>query len=67
MSFFSSIKGYLTFKNKIKFENRKIIVIYSESKNYRNYFINIIESLGVEKKVALIYLTSDKKDLELFK
>ena len=66
MSFFSSIKGYLTFKKKIKFESRKTIVVYSESKNYRNYFVNLIESLGNEENVALIYLTSDKKDLELF-
>ena len=62
MKFFSALRGFLFFKKITKSNNRKKIVFYAESKNYRNYFINLIESLEQEKNLNLIYLTSDIND-----
>lgn len=63
MYFFSSLFGFLAFNKKIKSYKNKKIVIYSESNNYRNYFIKLIESLKDERNISIIYVTSDKKDL----
>lgn len=62
MKFFSALRGFLSFKKITKSNNKKKIVFYAESKNYRNYFINLIESLEQEKNLNVIYLTSDIND-----
>lgn len=62
MKFYKSFLGYLKFL-KIKDNSKKKLVIYSESKNYRNYLIDIIESLSENEKYLVIYLTSDLQDL----
>lgn len=63
MSFIKSLRGYLSLRKKIKsFQDTKKVIFYSESKNYRNYLISIFKSLESEKKISLIYLTSDQDD-----
>ena len=66
MTFFSSFLGYLTFNKLNKSNNKKKIIFFSESKNYRNYLIGLIKSLEEEKKsnLSIIYLTSDKNDID---
>ena len=67
MSFFKSLNGfnkYLKLKHSDK--NKKIIYFYSESKNYRNHFEDIISILSRKNKYHLIYLTSDIGDTEYF-
>ena len=44
MNFFSAFLGYLSLKELLKSNNNKKIVFFSESKNYRNYFINLMKS-----------------------
>ena len=64
MSFLKSLKGYLTYlKISKNNEEKKCVYIYSEGLNYRNYFIEIIESLH-KKNIKVLYFTSDQKDLE---
>lgn len=62
MNFLSELKGFLTFREIIKSQNTKHIVFFSETKNYRNYFLNLVQSLAEEKNLNVIYLTSDIKD-----
>ena len=66
MTFFSSFLGYQTFNKLNKSNNKKKIIFFSESKNYRNYLINLIKTLDKEKKsnISIIYLTSDKNDID---
>jgi len=66
MTFFSSFLGYQTFNKLNKSNNKKKIIFFSESKNYRNYLIGLIKSLEEEKKsnLSIIYLTSDKNDID---
>ena len=65
MSFFKSLKGYLTYLQISKStKNETSVHIYSEGLNYRNYFIEIIRSLN-NRNIKVLYFTSDKKDLEL--
>ena len=62
MNFFSSFLGFLSFKKLLKSNNNKKIVFFSESKNYRNYFINLMKSFEDKENISVIYLTSDIKD-----
>ena len=62
MNFFSSFLGFLSFKELLKSNNNKKIVFFSESKNYRNYFINLMKSFEDKENISVIYLTSDIKD-----
>ena len=64
MSFFFSFLGYLSFRKLSKLNNNKKIIFYSESKNYRNYFIDLIEDLKNNTNFSIIYLTSDKNDTQ---
>lgn len=64
MNFFSAFLGYLSLKELLKSNNNKKIVFFSESKNYRNYFINLMKSFDNEEDISVIYLTSDIKDNE---
>ncbi len=65
MNIISSFSGYLYFLKKIKLTKKKKIIFYSESKNYRNYFINLINALSKNDYVTVIYLTSDQNDMDL--
>ena len=61
MSFLKSLKGYLTYlKISKNNEEKKCVYIYSEGLNYRNYFIEIIESLH-KKKLKFYILPQTKK------
>lgn len=62
MNFFSSFLGFLSFKELLKSNNNKKIVFFSESRNYRNYFINLMKSFEDKENISVIYLTSDIKD-----
>lgn len=62
MNFFSSFLGFLSLKKLLKLNNNKKIVFFSESKNYRNYFINLMKSFEAKENISVIYLTSDIKD-----
>ena len=64
MNFFYAFLGYLNFKKLLNFDKNKKIVFFSESKNYRNYFLNLLKSLETEENITLIYLTSDINDQE---
>ena len=63
-NFFSSIFGYLFFQKKMRNITNKKIIFYSESKNYRNYFIELIKALNNDKNITVLYLTSDQNDLD---
>lgn len=63
MSFFSSFFGYINFRKIIKESKNKVIIFYSESKNYRNYFGDLIKETSLNKDFTVIYLTSDKDDI----
>ena len=67
MSFIKSFKGFYNFL-KLKKQNpeKKTICIYSESKNYRYHFEEIINNLENLNKYNIFYLTSDLKDCDLF-
>ena len=54
---FTNIKKLLTIKTE-----KKIIVFFSEGKNYRNYLLSVIESVALEKKFKVVYVTSDEND-----
>ena len=54
-----SLRGYVKF---LKLKKNDDLIFYSESKNYRNYFIELINNLGKSHKI--IYLTSDEEDLD---
>lgn len=62
MNFFSAFLGFLSLKELLKSNNNKKIVFFSESKNYRNYFINLMKSFEDKENISVIYLTSDIKD-----
>ena len=65
MSFLKSLKHYLDYLKIAKiYKDKKCVHIYSEGINYRNYFIEIINSLN-KKNIKVFYFTSDPKDLEL--
>ncbi len=57
--------------NFIKFVNldnkKKEFVFYSESKFYRDHFIDLIINLKKKKQVNIIFITSDKDDFLFFK
>ena len=62
MSLIKSYKGLVKFfsmKN-----DKKNIVFYSESKNYRNCFLELIITLKKNSKHNVIYVTSDLEDLD---
>ena len=65
MNFISSFSGYFYFLKKIRLTKNKKVVFYSESKNYRNYFIDLINALSKRDHVTVIYLTSDINDMDL--
>ena len=62
MEFFHAFLGYLSFRKSIKSNNNKKIVFFSESKNYRNYLLNLMTSFENESSIEIIYLTSDIND-----
>jgi hypothetical protein len=62
MNFFSAFLGFLSLKELLKSNNNKKIVFFSESKNYRNYLINLMKSFEDKEDISVIYLTSDIKD-----
>ena len=65
MNFLKSLKNYLDYLKTAKaYKDKKCVYIYSEGLNYRNYFIEIINSLN-KKNIKVFYFTSDPKDLEL--
>ena len=64
MNFFYAFLGFLNFKKFLNFSKNKKIVFFSESKNYRNYFLSLLKSLETEENITLIYLTSDINDKE---
>jgi len=65
MNFISSFSGYFYFLKKIRLTKNKKVIFYSESKNYRNYFIDLINALSKRDHVTVIYLTSDINDMDL--
>ena len=63
LNFYQALKGLVKFfSNKSK---KKKIVFYSESKNYRNYFIELILNLKKQSNFEIIYITSDLEDMHL--
>ena len=63
MRFLKSFLGYLKFL-KISNNNKNRIVFYSESKNYRNYLLDVVNSLSENQNNLIIFLTSDLEDLK---
>ena len=53
------LRGYFEF---LKLKQNDTLIFYSESKNYRNYFIELINILNKHNKI--IYVTSDEEDLD---
>ena len=47
-------------------KNKKEFVFYSESKFYRNYYIDLIINLKKKKQNNIVLITSDKDDLNFF-
>jgi len=64
MSFFYTLLGFLSYLKLVRSNNNKKIFFFSESKNYRNYLLNLIQILEKENNLSVIYLTSDLDDLE---
>jgi len=64
MSFFYALLGFLSYLKLVRSNTNKKVVFFSESKNYRNYLLNLIKILDKENSLSVIYLTSDLKDLE---
>ena len=64
MNFLYAFLGYLSYRKLMKSNIGKRIVFFSESKNYRNYLLNLIQALEKENNLSVIYLTSDLNDQE---
>ena len=64
MNFFHALLGYFSYRKLIKKNNCKKIIFFSESKNYRNYLLNLMKSFENENSIKIIYLTSDIDDKE---
>ena len=64
-NFVESIIGLIKF-NKID-KNKKEFVFYSESRFYRNYFIDLILNLKKFDQNNIVLVTSDRDDLNKFK
>ncbi len=64
MGFFNSLLGFFSYLKFTKSSTNKKIIFFSESKNYRNYLLNLIKILEEENNLSIIYLTSDQNDLE---
>jgi len=64
MSFVYALLGFLSYLKLVRSNTNKKVVFFSESKNYRNYLLNLIKILDKENSLSVIYLTSDLKDLE---
>ena len=62
LNFFKSFQGLFKFFS-IKNEKKKI-VFYSESKNYRNYFLELILQLKKNSDFKVSYVTSDVSDID---
>ena len=56
---FIGLKKFLSFKS-----DKKRIVFYSESHNYRKHFIELIINLKKSSNYEISYVTSDAKDLD---
>ena len=60
---------FKSFRSLIKFflnkNNKKRVVFYSESKHYRNYFLELILKLKTNSNFEIIYVTSGIDDLDL--
>ena len=67
MNFFLALKNYLFFLKIKKNIKKKIICFYSESKNYRNYFEDIVNKIKYSEKYQVFYFTSDEDDVDKFK
>ena len=63
------LNPFKSFRNLIKFflnkNNKKRIVFYSESKHYRNYFLELILKLKTNSNFEIIYVTSGIDDHDL--
>ena len=55
-----------TIKILSKKTDKKLIVFYSENRNYRNYLISVIENIASEKNFKVVYVSSDEKDKDSF-
>ena len=64
MSFFYALLGFLSYLRLVRLNKNKKVIFFSESKNYRNYLLNLIKILGKENNLSVIYLTSDLNDLK---
>ena len=65
MNFIESLKGYLNYLKLKKTNNKLSVYFYSESLNYRNYYLNVIHELNKKKNIKIFYFTSDRNDLNL--
>jgi len=66
LSLIKSFQGYRNFLQLKKNNTRKIIYFYSESKNYRNHFEDILNELSNQNKYQIFYFSSDLNDTEVF-
>lgn len=55
-----------TIKILSKKTDKKLIVFYSENRNYRNYLISVIENIASEKNFKVVYVSSDEKEKDSF-
>ncbi len=67
----NNLKNFLrkftdTLKLLSKKTDKKLIVFYSENRNYRNYLISVIENVAIEKNFKVVYVSSDEKDKDSF-
>ena len=62
MKFIKEVKNYLHFLKIEKRVKQKKVYFYSESKNYRNYLLEIIKGASEKGNIKVIYFTSDHDD-----
>ena len=64
---FNFIKAFLGLKKALRNNtNKEKVIFYSESKNYRNYFLTFFKELLNSDKFFIQYITSDINDLDEF-
>ena len=62
-TFIKETKNYLKFLKSQTKNKKKNIYFYSESSNYKNYLIEILNKLNNSNKFKIVYFTSDEKDI----